>query len=171
VIHTKSRAEKALGRWLYSKSIWFFLPLYKKQVRLNGRNQISYPPLFQGYVFVWGNADAKSCAFESKQVAHCLPVHNQDELTSDLTDVYRLMSGDRPLTPVQKLTPGMKVEVVAGPFAGMTGKILSEGSRNRLLIEVKMINQGVSVELDGAVVRPMTENGNAVRARLALIRG
>jgi transcription antitermination factor NusG len=171
VIHTKSRAEKALARWLQAEAIWFFLPLYKKQAGQNGRDHTSYPPLFPGYLFVWGNADSKAYAFESRQVAQCLPVHNQDELTSDLADVFRLMSGDRPLMPVQKMPPGTEVEVIDGPFAGMIGKILGEGSRNRLFVEVKMINQGVSVELDGAAVRPMTENGNAVRARLALIRG
>jgi transcription antitermination factor NusG len=81
------------------------------------------------------------------------------------------MSTERPLTPIQTISPGTPVEVIDGPFAGMTGKMLRIGSQTKLIIEVKMINQGVAVELDRAVVRPLTENGQAARNRMALIRG
>jgi transcription antitermination factor NusG len=174
VLHTKSRAEKALARWLLAASVRFFLPLYKKQSPANGptgRPQTTYAPLFPGYLFAWGDADARYHALASKQVAQCLPVHDQDRLASDLAGVYRLMTGDLPLVPVQQIPPGTPVEVIDGPFAGMTGKMLRAGAQMRLFVEVRMINQGVSVELARSAVRPLTENGTAERARIALIRG
>jgi len=170
VMHTKSRAEKALARWLVVKSVRFFLPLYKRQTRQNGRDQTSYPPLFPGYLFVWGDGDARYNALASNQVARCIPVQDQDHLIADLTSVYRLMTSEYSLTPVQHLPPGTPVEVVEGPFAGMTGNILRAGSQTRLFVEVRMIQQGVSVELDRASVRPITENGHTERARIALLR-
>ncbi len=171
VMHTKSRAEKALARWLLTASVRFFLPLFKKQSRTNGRVQTTFAPLFPGYLFVWGDADARYQALASNQVARCLPVPDQDRLASDLADVYRLMTGDLPLTPVHEIPPGTPVEVIDGPFAGMTGKMLRGGSQTRLFVEVRMINQGVFVELARSAVRPLTENGSAERARIALIRG
>jgi transcription termination/antitermination protein NusG len=167
VLHTKSRAEKALARWLLARAVRFFLPLYQKQ---NERNQTSYAPLFPGYVFMNGGSDARDCAFASKQVGYCLPVHNQQDLETDLRGIYRLMTSDFPLTPVEQLQPGTPVEVIDGPFAGMTGKVLRTGSKTRLLVEIRMIGQGVSVEIDSTVVRPLTENGGPMRARVALIR-
>jgi transcription antitermination factor NusG len=171
VMHTKSRGEKALARWLVNNSVTFFLPLYKKRARQNGRDQTSYPPLFPGYLFVWGNVDARYCALASNQVARCLPVVDQKLLVADLKSVYRLMTSDHPLTPVQQMPPGSTVQVIAGPFAGMTGIVIRSGSLTRLVVEVRMIRQGVSVELDPAAVRPWTENGHAERTRIALIRG
>jgi transcription antitermination factor NusG len=172
VLHTKSRAEKALARWLLAASVRFFLPLYKKKSVLNGRAQTSYPPLFPGYLFLWGDADARYQALASNQVARCLPVHDQDRLSTDLFAVYRLMAGDRPLAPLQQIPSGAPVEVIDGPFAGLIGRMIRVGSQTRLFVEVQMINQGVSVELDRSSVRPLTEteNGSAERARIALIR-
>jgi transcription antitermination factor NusG len=63
------------------------------------------------------------------------------------------------------------VEVIDGPFAGMTGKVTRVGAQARLIVEVRMINQGVSVDLARSAVRPLTANGQAERARMALICG
>jgi transcriptional antiterminator RfaH len=174
VLHTKSRAEKALARWLLGASIRFFLPLYKKQSSRsgngNGRVQTSSAPLFPGYLFLWGSADARYHALASNHVARCLSVPDQNGLEIDLAAVYRLMTGVLPLVPAQQIPPGSPVEVTAGPFAGMTGRMIRAGAQTRLLVEVRMINQGVSVELDRSAVRPLTENGQSERARLALLR-
>jgi transcription antitermination factor NusG len=170
VAHTKPRAEKALARWLLGRSVRYFLPLYRKESQLNGRTLTSYMPLFPGYLFVSGGADARYSALASHQVANCLAVHAQEELVDDLQGVYRLMTGDHPISPVADVPPGTPVEVVDGPFAGLTGRVLKPGPRARLVVEVRMIRQGVSVELNRAAVRPLTENGEAVRARIALIR-
>lgn len=171
VMHTKSRAEKALARWLGTAAVRFFLPLYKKQSVQNGRTQTTYQALFPGYLFVWGDADARSHALASNYVAHCLPAHDQERLAGDLAAVYRLMTGEFPILPAQQIPPGAPVEVIDGPFAGMTGRMVRAGAQTRLIVEVQMIRQGVSVELDRSWVRPMTENGRAERARIALIRG
>lgn len=171
VMHTRSRAEKALARWLLGASVRFFLPLYKKTSLQAGRRVTTYQPLFSGYVFVWGDADARYHALASNQVAHCLPVHDQDRLAADLAAVYRLMTGELPLAPAHQIPPGSPVEVIEGPFAGMTGRLIRAGAQTRLFVEVQMIRQGVSVELDRRAVRPLTENGAAERARIALLRG
>lgn len=171
VMHTRARAEKALVRWLMPRSVRFFLPLHKRKLRVNGRDQTSYAPLFPGYVFVHGGLDARSHALASNHVARCLPVPDQEALTSDLAGVYRLMTGEHLLTPVPEMPVGTPIEVIDGPFAGLTGQVLRVGTRARLVVEVRMLRQGVAVELGRAEVRPLTENGEAARARIALIRG
>lgn len=171
VMHTKSRAEKALARWLLAASVRFFLPLYKKRSTINGRAHTAYPALFPGYMFVWGDAEARYKALASNHVAQCIPVSDQERLVADLRGVYRLMTGERQLTPVAQIPPGAPVEVIDGPFAGLTGRVIRVGSQTRLFVAVQMIKQGVSVELDRSAVRPLTENGHAERARIALIRG
>ena len=171
VAHTKPRAEKALARFLLSATIPFFLPLYKKQTTPSLREQTSFAPLFPGYLFLRGDPEARLRAFASKQMAGCLPVAEQGRLTTDLAAVYRLMDGQFPLAPAQRILPGTEVEVTDGPFAGMTGIMVRSGGQRRLIVRVRMINQGVSVELDQASVRPLTVDGAGERARLTLIRG
>ena len=104
-------------------------------------------------------------------MAGCLQVPDQKRLETDLAAVYRLMDGQCPLSPEQRIPLGAEVEVTEGPFAGMTGLLVRSGANRRLIVRVRMINQGVSVELDQASVRPLTVHGDGERARLALIRG
>src|ERR1043166_9779927 len=52
VLHCRPRAEKSLARQLLARQVPFFLPLFQKQWRSNGRLQSSYLPLFPGHVFL-----------------------------------------------------------------------------------------------------------------------
>ena len=54
-------------------------------------------------------------------MARCLPVPDQHALATDLSAVYRLMVGERAVAPAPSIPPGTPVEVVDGPFAGLTG--------------------------------------------------
>src|SRR5207244_383929 len=59
VLHTRPRAEKTLARRLLGRNLPFFLPLYKRQWRSNGRSFKAHLPLFSGYVFLFGNSLAR----------------------------------------------------------------------------------------------------------------
>lgn len=172
VLHTRPRAEKALARQLLSSATPFFLPLYKKQWLSGGRKHSSHPPLFPGYVFLHGDDQARSRALETNLVAHCLPVFEQGRLHVDLTGIHQLMTCDLPLTPESQLIAGTRVEVVDGPFMGLVGKVVRRGAQHRFVIEVQMINQGVSVDMDRWMFRPLPEReGGAKRLQASQLQG
>src|SRR5205807_2675184 len=79
VIHTRPRAEKALGRKLLGMERPFFLPLYPKQWRNDGRLHCSFLPLFSGYLFAVGDAGFRGDLLATKQVANVLPVPDQPQ--------------------------------------------------------------------------------------------
>ena len=110
VLHTRPRAEKALARQMLSRKIGFFLPLYQKQWRSNGRNQSSYLPLFPGYVFLRGGDEARGAALTTNLIANVLPVVDQAQLYTDLTRVHHLMDSGSVMTPEAHLEPGTIVE-------------------------------------------------------------
>ena len=55
------------------------------------------------------------------------------------------------------LKPGGKIlttsGVTDGPFAGLVGTLLRRGSRARFVVEVRMLNRGVSVDLAAGMFR------------------
>jgi transcriptional antiterminator RfaH len=155
-LHTRPRAEKALCRQLLRRSVAYFLPVYQRRWRDRGRLLSSYLPLFPGYVFLWGEADARVAALETNQVANVLPVVDQERLHADLVRVRQLMDAGAPLAPEQKLEPGDPVEIVAGPLAGLGGTVLRRGRRLHFVVEVRLLQQGVSVEIESWMVRPAT---------------
>jgi len=153
VLHTRPRAEKALARRILQKRVPFFLPLYQRQWRNQGRMFSSHLPIFPGYVFLYGDASVRGLALETNLVARVLPVPDQLELHEDLARLYRLIDAGLPLTPEQKLPQGTVVEITSGALEGMTAKVIRHGKGLRLFVEVKMLQQGVSVEIENWMVR------------------
>jgi transcriptional antiterminator RfaH len=155
VLHTRPRAEKALARQFHARHLAYFLPLYHKQWRSNGRTQSSHLPLFPGYIFLRGNDEARVQALTTNLVANVLPVVDQDCFCADLTRVNHLMNSGNTLTPESRLEPGTRVEIVAGPLTGLEGKILHRGKKLHFFIEVQLLQQGVSVEIETWMFQPL----------------
>ena len=156
VLHCRPRAEKALSRRLLGRNLRFFLPLYKKQRRSNGRSVCAYHPLFSNYLFLHGDAQTRLNALETNMVVRVLDPQDQDELHSDLMRVHQLMLTGSAPSPEERLQPGMYVEIVSGPFQGMEGKILKRNNSMRFLVEVRFLQQGVCVDIEDWMIQPLS---------------
>jgi hypothetical protein len=155
VLHTRPRAEKALARKILGQGMSYFLPLYKREWRSRGRLLCSHLPLFASYLFLYGDGEARRRALETNLIANCLPVAAQEELHAELFGVYRLMNSGAPLIPEERLPPGTCVEIIDGPLAGLVGTILRTGTRKRFYVEVKLLQRGVSAEVEGWMIQPL----------------
>jgi transcription antitermination factor NusG len=153
VLHTRPRAEKALARRIAQQGVPFFLPVYKKQWRSQGRRFCSFLPVFPSYLFLQGDALVREVALETNLVARVISVPDQKQLHDDLARIYRLIDAGLPLNPEQRLLEGTVVEVTSGVLEGMEGKVLRHGKGLRLFVEVKFLQQGVSVEVETWMVR------------------
>jgi transcription antitermination factor NusG len=162
VLHTRPRAEKALAEKFVGRKLSFYLPLHRRQWRARGRVLSSYLPLFPGYVFLHGDAEARLQALQTNAVVRSLPVPDQARLHADLARIHRLIRSEAALTPEARLRPGTPVEVVGGPFLGMQGKVFRQGKKRRFFVEVQFLQQGVSVEVDARMIQPL---GQAVTGR------
>lgn len=168
-LHTRPRAEKSLARHFVARNLSFFLPLYQHQWRNRGRLFRAHMPLFPGYIFLRGDADSRRSALETNQVIRALAVPDTAQLREDLTRVYRMMQGGMLLTPEELLQPGAAVEIVAGPLEGMEGKIIQRGKQMRFFVEVRLLQRGVSVEIEGWMIRLLKDSrstGTAANTRV-----
>jgi hypothetical protein len=154
VLHTRPRAEKALVRRLLPHGIAFFLPIYERSWRSRGRLMASHLPLFPGYVFINADDTGRIRALETNLIANCIPVTDQQRLRTDLERVYRLMSSDAPLGPEGRLVPGAPIAIVRGPLTGLEGKVVRRGGRLTFFVEVELLQQGVSVEIESWMIEP-----------------
>ncbi len=158
VLHTHPRAEKALARKFLASQVPFFLPLYKKQWRSRGRLFSSFLPLFPGYVFL-RQEDVWAVTPKTNQILRVLNVHDQRRLQADLDRVYRVMQTGMVVAPEEGLCPGARVLIESGPLAGLEGRVLKQGSRLRFFVEVDFIQKGMSVEIEGWMLRPLGSVG------------
>lgn len=169
VLHTRPRAEKSLARHFIARDLSFFLPLYQHQWRNRGRLFRAHMPLFPSYIFLRGDAEARRSALETNQVVRAIPVADSAQLRSDLARVYRMMQGGMLLAPEEQLQPGAAVEIVAGPLAGLEGKILQRGKQMRFYVEVRLLQRGVSVEIEGWMIRLLNARSNGTTAQACVL--
>jgi transcriptional antiterminator RfaH len=148
VLHTRPRQEKSLARQLHQGHVPYYLPLAPRRSRIRGRLVTSYNPLFPGYLFLLAEPEERITALGTARVVRSLAVSDQPRLWHDLSQLQRLIATGAPVTPEDRLAPGMSVEIRSGPLAGLKGKILRTASGRRFVIEVDFIQQGASVLLD-----------------------
>jgi transcription antitermination factor NusG len=161
VAHVRSRQEKLASREARQRGIPCFLPKYDKETRRDGRKRISSLPLFPGYLFFRGLADARYEMLRTNLCVRILEVTDQRALHSDLLQIRQLQLAGLPFIPVPAVRAGDPVRITEGPFAGITGVVLKEKGKSRLMVSVRFIHRSVCVELPRGAVIP--EPGRAPR--------
>jgi transcriptional antiterminator RfaH len=148
VLYTRSRLEKELMRRLRAIEVPFYGPTIEKRSRTpRGRLQRSYLPLFPNYVFMLGTAAQRYSALTTNCLSRDIPVSNGAELETDLRRLRRLIQAGLPLVPERCIDAGVQVRVKTGPLAGQEGIVLQRRGDNRLLVAVRFLQQGASVQL------------------------
>ncbi len=158
VAHTKSRNEKAFAWDLKSHHVQYFLPMSWKVSKSRGRTLRSLLPLFTGYVFFCGNEMDRLNALKTNRVAGLIPVHDQTRLIRDLTPIEILVRQGTPLIPQKYLKEGQRCRVIAGPLTGTEGIILRTPEKLRLVLQVDILGQATSVEIDADFLEPIDES-------------
>jgi transcription antitermination factor NusG len=152
VLHTRSRQEKTVDNGLHAIGAGHFLPL-AEQIRYYGRRKIAVRlPLFPGYVFMHGRRDQAYELDRQKRIAAILPVQDQQQLDSDLRNIFLALQQGAPLDPHPMLQAGMRAEVRSGPFRGIRGVVESRGRADRFVLQVECLNQALSLEIDASLL-------------------
>ncbi len=113
-----------------------------------GRIRITYAPLFNNYVFLSGDDEARYQAVCTGCVHKATEVVDVEMFVRDLRQVHDLINLGVPLSIESRLQAGQLVRVRNGAFAGYEGVVLRREQETRLLVSVRFMEQGVSVKLD-----------------------
>ena len=152
LLHTRSRQEKALAESLGARGIACFLPL-ADVTRTYGHRKVPVElPLFPGYVFLKGQLGEVYEADRTKRVANIIRVSDQEKITWELRNLALGLVACGKLDPYPYLRKGVRVEVRSGPLIGVQGVVESRTKRDRLLLQVDVLGQATSVEIDGAIL-------------------
>jgi len=147
--YTLSRREKDLMRKLQAAGVPFYAPMVRRRLHSpGGRVRASYVPLFPGYVFSLVDDEQRRAALATNTVARWIPIVDERMLVDDLRAIKRLIDTERPLTPEARIEPGQAVRVRTGALRGLEGTVVKRRGAERLLVAVRFLNQGASIELE-----------------------
>ena len=148
-LYTRSRREKELMRRLRALEIPFYGPTIAKRGRTpQGRVRTSFIPLFSNYVFLYGNASERYKALTTNCISRDLTVVDGVQLAFDLRQLRGMIECGAPVIPESHLEAGVRVRVRSGPLAGHEGIVLRRRGDTRLLVAVRFLQQGASVQID-----------------------
>lgn len=154
VLHTRARQEKAVAHYLAQRGIEHFLPL-SQQVRYYGRRKLRVElPVFPGYVFLRGSAEQAYEADRTRRLAQIIRVQDQQRLAWELANIRLALDREAVLEPYPHLKAGIRAEVRAGPMKGLQG-VVETRHADRLVLQVDMLGQAVSVEVDASLLEPL----------------
>lgn len=164
--YTRSRHEKRVVELLGTRGFDSYLPVVLRESQWADRRKMVEWPLFPGYVFA---------RFAPQEVYRVLEIPgvsaivrfgselvrvSEDDLESVRIYSQAVVNGHMGLVaaePVPYISTGDRVKVIEGPFAGMTGIVLQERGRRRLLLGVAAICQGFEVNIGRSDVQLMEE--------------
>lgn len=156
-LYTMSRREKDLMRKLTAAKIPHYGPVVTKRYRSPaGRLRTSFVPLFANYVFMLADEQERQRALATNCISKCDLVEAREQLVQDLYLISIAVAEEVPLTPEAKLESGDLVRVRSGPFADYEGTVVRREGKTRLLLSIQFLEQGVSMELDEAVLEPLS---------------
>lgn len=158
ILYTAPRAEKKACNELIRHQYEVYLPLVKTLRYWSDRKKWVEMPLFNSYIFVYTslanyyellNVDGivKFVTFEETPA-----VIKQSEI--DLIKTMLTNYSDIEAT-TEKLEPGTKIKVIAGPMTGQQGELIEYKSKKTVMIELQTIGFSLLVQLPGNIIRPL----------------
>jgi transcription antitermination factor NusG len=155
VVHTLPRQEKALSETLAARGLDHYLPLVRRVRYFGRRKSIASLPLFPGYVFLRGDAEAGYLAERSGRVVRVIPVADQAPLESDLVRIRFALERSAGLEPSAYPQIGVEVEVSGGPFRGLRGVVERGSPEDRLVLGVRLLGRAAELEIDRSLLCPI----------------
>ena len=81
-------------------------------------------------------------------MANVIEVTDQDEIIKELLQIEQALRAGAPLIPHKYVKTGQKCRVTAGPLLGLEGVVAQMRGAMRLVLQVDMLGQAASVEID-----------------------
>lgn len=126
----------------------YYLPLREETKIYQRRKVMVQKPVFPGYVFAALGRPERELALKSNQIVRIIEVTDQQRFLWELDQVKKALEVDPTLGATSAFSRGKIVRIVDGPFRGLEGIIETSKGRTRVVLNVDMIGQAVSVDVD-----------------------
>lgn len=154
-LQTQLRTEQLVSAQLRSAGIQEYLPhnLQREPSRRKSRQQ----PLFPGYVFCRINLASGPKLYKIRYVVRIAGNGKQPTPIDDIEidSIRKLLISTKPVESMPSLVAGDRITVTQGPFAGISGVLLTVENIHKLVVCLPLLNRSVAVTLPAGSVTAM----------------
>lgn len=159
-LHCKSRHERQVDLRLRAKGVATYLAECESLAQWGARRRKVKKNLLPGYILVHTHMEARR-HLEILQTAGVVkivgkPWPHLSWIPQEQVASLRLMLGSQlPVEEVPYWNLGDRVEVMAGPLAGLRGYVtINDQRRNRVIVSIDLLRRSVAVEVEAQLLRP-----------------
>jgi len=152
VIHVKPKREKKLAEYSIRNEINYYLPLVES-IRTYKYRKITFTkPLFPSYIFVKCSLEQKRTLIISGHIVQFLKVPSEKMFLDQLQSIKFGSDRGAEYTDAKYLKDGIRVEIISGPFKGLTGVVKNQNDVSEVILQVNMLRQAVAVKVTPAQI-------------------
>ena len=157
---THSHCEQVVRDQLIAKGYNAFLPTVDVWGRRRGVKKLNSVPMFPGYLFLRHAMDREACTdvCAVRGLVRMLgagwdrPAPIADD---EISAIERVSVARLPVLPFPYLAEGQRARIMAGPLAGVEGRLVEVRSRQGLLVlSIELLQRSVAVVVDATEVMP-----------------
>jgi transcriptional antiterminator NusG len=158
-LYTRSRFEKKMLSELTNRNIEVFLPMREILSRWKDRIKKIWIPLFPGYIFI-NHVNTPENRFRILNIpgaVRFVGIEGQADSVPEeqIASVRQFLESNIAVDAYPYMRVGSRVEVIAGPLKGIHGILVEKRGKFRFVVQVDLIRQAISVEIDASDVRPL----------------
>ena len=150
VLHVKPRTEKKVNVFLAALRVFHYLPLVRKETKVQRRRVVRHLPVFPGYVFTRLFPDERLRVLGTRQIVRTIEVSDPRRMIHQLRQVEHASRLPADLHLVESFAPGEYVKVVSGPLRGLEGQVMRRGGRTSLILTVDILGRALEAAVSPA---------------------
>ena len=143
VLHVKPRAEKKLNDFLAAMRVFHYLPLVRKETKVQRRKVVRFLPVFPGYVFTRLFPDERIRVLETKNVVRTIDVADPRRMIHQLRQVEHACRLPADIRQAATFAEGEYVKVISGPLRGLEGQVRRKGGAATLVLTVDILGRAL----------------------------
>ena len=147
VLHVKPRTEKKVDEYLSALRVFHYLPLLRKETRVQRRKVVRFLPAFPGYVFTRLFPDEQRRVLETHQIVRTIEVSQPRRMIHQLRQVEHALRLSGDLRVEEHFKAGEYVKVISGPLCGVEGLVIRRGAESKLILSVDILGRALEASV------------------------
>lgn len=149
-LYTKPRQEFKAEQQIALLGIEYYLPTVTRLKQWSDRKKKVTEPLFNGYIFVYGEEKDRLYALQQNAIVRSLTFNGKPAYVQnwEIENLKKMLAEKREVTIKNTLIAGTKVKVVEGPFKDVEGIVsYTPNNERELAVVIDLLKRSVVVYL------------------------
>lgn len=149
-LYTKPKHEFKAETQLKVSGVEYYLPTVIRVKQWSDRKKKVKEPLFNGYIFIYGNERERLIALEQYAIVRTIFFEGKPAIVPNwqIENLKKMLEKGEDVTVTDQLQIGSTVKIISGPFKDVEGIVYESSNQERMLaITIDLLRRSVIVKI------------------------